>query len=137
MLPGRKYSVEDIVGIVIRRSWLIVLPLAIGAAAAAVVGERLPKRFRSETLIMLVPQRIPEAYVKAAAATRMEDRLASLEDPLLSRSRLEKIILDLDLYSPAANRADGRNRAANANGRHDPGQAGAVTRIPAAFRIMP
>ena len=74
--------------------------VAIGAAAAAVVGERLPKRFRSETLIMLVPQRIPEAYVKAAAATRMEDRLASLEDQLLSRSRLEKIILDLDLYSP-------------------------------------
>ena len=103
MLPGTTYSVEDIFGILSRRFWLIVIPLAIGTAAAVAVGERLPKRYRSETLIMLVPQRIPEAYVKAAAVTSAQDRLATLEDQLLSRSRLEKIILDLDLY-PAPRR---------------------------------
>jgi len=38
------------------------------------------------------------AYVKGAVTTRIEDRLNSLEDQILSRSRLERIIVDLDLY---------------------------------------
>ena len=98
MLPGTQYSPEDIFRLIVRRAWLIVIPIAIGTAAAVAVGERLPKKYRSETLIMVVPQRIPEAYVKAAATMSIEDRLATLQDQLLSRSRLEKIILDLDLY---------------------------------------
>jgi polysaccharide chain length determinant protein (PEP-CTERM system associated) len=98
VLPGTQYSPEDFLRLIGRRAWLIILPLAIGMAAAVVVGERMPKKYRSETLIMLIPQRIPEAYVKAASTMSVEDRLATLEDQLLSRSRLEKIILDLDLY---------------------------------------
>ncbi len=47
---------------------------------------------------MLVPQRVPDSYVKSTVTTRIEDRLASLEDQILSRSRLERIILDLNLY---------------------------------------
>jgi polysaccharide chain length determinant protein (PEP-CTERM system associated) len=98
MLPGTRYSPEDILRMVARRAWMIIIPIAIGTAVAMLVGERIPKKYRSETLIMLVPQRIPEAFVKAASAMNIEDRLATLEQQLLSRSRLEKIILDLDLY---------------------------------------
>jgi len=98
VLPGKQYSPEDIFHLIVRRAWLIIIPIAIGTAAAVTVGERLPRKYRSETLIMVVPQRIPEAYVKAAATMSIEDRLATLQDQLLSRSRLEQIILDLDLY---------------------------------------
>jgi polysaccharide chain length determinant protein (PEP-CTERM system associated) len=98
VLPGQKYSAEDIVRILARRAWLIVITLVLVAAAAVIVSKRLPNQYRSETLIMLVPQRISDSYVKAAVTTRIEDRLATLEDQILSRSRLERIILDLDLY---------------------------------------
>jgi polysaccharide chain length determinant protein (PEP-CTERM system associated) len=98
MLPGKKYSPEDILRLVVRRSWLILLALALGATSAALVSSRLPDRFRSETLIMLIPQRIPDSYVKAAVRATIEDRLNTLQDQILSRSRLEKIITDLDLY---------------------------------------
>jgi polysaccharide chain length determinant protein (PEP-CTERM system associated) len=98
VLPGQKYSAEDILRILARRAWLIVVTLVLVAAASVVVSKRLPNQYRSETLIMLVPQRISDSYVKAAVTTRIEDRLATLEDQILSRSRLERIILDLDLY---------------------------------------
>jgi polysaccharide chain length determinant protein (PEP-CTERM system associated) len=49
-------------------------------------------------MIMLVAQRIPDSYVKATATTKIEDRLATLKEQILSRSRLERIILDLGLY---------------------------------------
>ena len=98
MLPGKKYTPEDIVRIAFRRSWLIAIPLIVATSIAVVYSKRLPNRYRSETLIMLSPQRIPDSYVKTTVTTRIEDRLASLNDQILSRSRLERIILDLDLY---------------------------------------
>jgi polysaccharide chain length determinant protein (PEP-CTERM system associated) len=98
VLPGQTYSPEDILRILGRRAWLIVIMLVLGAAVAVGVSKRLPNQYRSETLIMLVPQRISDNYVKAAVTGRIEDRLATLEDQILSRSRLERIILDLDLY---------------------------------------
>jgi polysaccharide chain length determinant protein (PEP-CTERM system associated) len=98
VLPGKKYTPEDIVKLAGRRAWLLVIPLVVATAAAVAVGQRLPKKYRSDTLIMLVPQRIPDSYVKSAGSDNLEDRLATLEDQLLSRSRLERIILDLNLY---------------------------------------
>ncbi len=98
VLPGKTYTPDDIVRILTRRAWLVVLPLALGMTLALVVGKRLPKKFSSETLIMVVPQRIPQSYVKAGGTENIEDRLATLQDQILSRSRLERIVLDLDLY---------------------------------------
>jgi polysaccharide chain length determinant protein (PEP-CTERM system associated) len=98
MLPGKKYTPEDVVRILLRRSWIIVITLALGATAAALVSKRLPNQYRSETLIMLIPQRIPDTIVKGAIKATIEDRLNSLQDQILSRSRLERIIDDLKLY---------------------------------------
>jgi len=99
VLPGKKYTIEAIARIAVRRAWIIAVSLGLCTAAAVVVSKRLPNQFRSETLIMLMPQRIPDSYVKSAVTGKIEDQLNSIEDQILSRSRLERIILDLSLYS--------------------------------------
>lgn len=98
MLPGKKYTPEEIVRILLRRKWLIILPLVLGTAGGIVVFRKMPKLYRSETLIMVVPQRVPDAYVKSTITATVQDRLTSISDQILSRSRLERIILDFDLY---------------------------------------
>jgi polysaccharide chain length determinant protein (PEP-CTERM system associated) len=99
MLPGRKYTPADIGRILLSKWWLILLTFGLGSGLALGVSKRLPNRYRSETLIMLVPQRISDSYVKAAVTpASIGDRLNSLEDQILNRSRLEKIINDLHLY---------------------------------------
>ena len=100
MLPGKKYTPEDIIRILSRRWWLAVLPLIVCAAAAVGVSKFLPNQYRSETLIMLFPQRVPDSYVKSTVTASIEDRLTTLQDQILSRSRLERIIVDLNLYEP-------------------------------------
>ncbi len=105
MLPGKKYEPEDLLRIARRRAWVIVAPFVL-LTAAAVVGSRfLPNRYRSETLIMVVPQRVPETYVKATVTSRIEDRLQSISQQILSRTRLERIIQDFNLYSTQRQRA--------------------------------
>jgi len=77
---------------------MLALPLAIGVGAGAAAYRWLPVKYRSETLIMVVPQRIPDAYVQSTVSANVEDRLRSVSEQILSRSRLERIIQDFDLY---------------------------------------
>jgi polysaccharide chain length determinant protein (PEP-CTERM system associated) len=98
VLPGKKYTPEEILRTALRRKWLIVLPIIVGSAAGVVVYRKMPKLYRSETLIMVVPQQIPDSYVKSTVTATVQDRLTSISDQILSRSRLERIITDFDLY---------------------------------------
>jgi polysaccharide chain length determinant protein (PEP-CTERM system associated) len=98
VLPGKSYTPEELLHIVLRRKWLILVPFVVAALSTALVAHRLPKRYRSETVILVVPQRVPEEYVRSTVTARIEDRLSSLREQILSRSRLERVIQDFNLY---------------------------------------
>ena len=72
--------------------------MLLGLAATPLLARFAPEKYRSETLIMVVPQRVPDSYVKATITESIEDRLPSISEQILSRSRLERIITDMDLY---------------------------------------
>jgi len=101
MIPGKKYTPEDFLLIGWRWKWLLVLPLVVGAAAAAVWVRFQPDLYRAETVILVIPQRVPENYVRSTVTTRLQDRLQSISQQILSRTRLERIILDFNLYPEA------------------------------------
>lgn len=98
MLPGRKYTPEDVVAIAWRRKWLIILIVGLLTSAGVGVSLRLPNLYDSETLILVIPQRVPESYVRSTVTVRIEDRLRSITPQILSRTRLERIIEDFNLY---------------------------------------
>jgi polysaccharide chain length determinant protein (PEP-CTERM system associated) len=101
VIPGKQYSLEDVVLSAWRRKWWAILPaIAITAGVYAWV-RTLPNLYRSDTLILVVPQRVPENYVKSTVTTRIEDRLQSIQQQILSRTRLERIIQDFNLYADA------------------------------------
>jgi polysaccharide chain length determinant protein (PEP-CTERM system associated) len=99
VLPGKKYTPEDVVRILWRGKWLIALPFMICALAAAGIAYSLPNQYRSQTLVLVVPQRVPEAYVRSTVTTRIEERVRSIREQILSRSRLERIIEEFNLYA--------------------------------------
>ena len=69
------------------------------AVSVAAWARTLPNLYHSETLILVVPQRVPESYVRSTVTTRIEDRLQSITQQILSRTRLERIIQDFNLYA--------------------------------------
>jgi polysaccharide chain length determinant protein (PEP-CTERM system associated) len=99
MLPGKKFTPEDVLQIAWKRVWFILLPLAVVSAATAVYVRSLPNMYRSESTIMVRPQRVPEAYVQSTVTTRIEDRLQAIQQTILSRTRLERIINEFNLYA--------------------------------------
>jgi polysaccharide chain length determinant protein (PEP-CTERM system associated) len=101
VVPGKKYTPEDFLDIARRRIWLIIVPFVLVATATAIESKLTPNLYRSETVILVVPQRIPESYVRSTVTSRIEDRLQSIGQQILSRTRLERIILDFNLYASA------------------------------------
>lgn len=98
MLPGQTYTPEKVLRILWQRKWLIVLPL-VGGLALGVAGYRMmPLQYKSETLIMVTPQQVPDDYVKSTLTATVQDRLRTVNEQIMSRSRLELVIRDFDLY---------------------------------------
>ena len=99
MIPGKRYTPEAVLQAIWRRKWLVLVPFVLISVTTAAVARRLPNRFRAEALILVVPQQIPESYVQPTVRVRLEDRLASFNQQILSRTRLEQIVREFDLYS--------------------------------------
>jgi hypothetical protein len=98
MLPGKKYTPEDLLQIAWRYRWALVLPLAVCLTGGILYAFSLPARYQSSALIQVVPQRVPESYVRPTVTAKIEDRLESVKQLILSRTKLESIILQFDLY---------------------------------------
>ena len=81
-----------------KRRWLIALPLVLLSGGAFAFSQGLPNLYQSETTILLVPQRVPETYVRATVTTRIEERLRTMREQSLSRPRLEGLIKEFNLY---------------------------------------
>lgn len=99
MLPGRKYTPEDILSLLVKRRWFLVVPFLLCSLGALLVSRWLPNVYQSETLIQVVPQRVPEEYVRSTVSTKLEERLQSLTQQIMSRTRLERIVQEFDLYA--------------------------------------
>ena len=99
MLPGRRYSPGDIWFLVKKWKWLIVVLWVIVGVGAVLIGKMMPDKYRSESLIQVVPQRVPENFVRSTVTSRIEDRLPAISQQILSRTRLERIIQDFTLYT--------------------------------------
>jgi polysaccharide chain length determinant protein (PEP-CTERM system associated) len=100
MLPGRKYTPSDIISLVWRFKWLIVIPWIVTSVGAVLYSRSLPDVYRSTSLIQIIPQRVPTSYVQSTITSSMQERLPALQQQILSRTRLERIIQDFALYQP-------------------------------------
>ena len=98
MLPGKKYAVSDYVAIGKRYWWIVALTTFVGTFAALIISASLRDSYQSEMLVQIVPQRVPDAFVQSTVTARTEDRMNSLEAQVKSRSQLERLIREFNLY---------------------------------------
>ena len=98
MLPGKSISPQLILGAVMRRPWLVITPLFVCTFLALLVARAQPELYQADTLIQIVPQRIPDNYVRPTVTTEIEDRLKAIQQQITSRTMLEQIITELNLY---------------------------------------
>lgn len=98
MVRNGELSISDVKR-VLRRYWWI-LPIttiflgAIGLGAALV----LPKKYTSQTMVLVEQPTVGSDYVKPVVTEDLDHRLVSMQEQILSRTRLQPIIEKFSLY---------------------------------------
>jgi len=83
----------------LRRRWLIITIFAvIGGPIAYAVSLALPAKYMSQTLVLVQQPTVPTEFVKPVDTTDISQRLAAMQQKILSRSMLEPIIRQYGLY---------------------------------------
>ena len=89
----------------LRRRWVLIMVLTVvGGPLAYGVSRFLPNRYKSTTLVLVQQPSVPSEIVKPVDTTDIGQRLASMQQQILSRTRLEPIIRQFGLYAADVNR---------------------------------
>jgi polysaccharide chain length determinant protein (PEP-CTERM system associated) len=97
VIPGKQYSPDEVLGTIWSRKWIVLVACLLGSAGAYGVTTFIPDSFRSEAVILVVPQRVSQEYVRGIV-TRVEDRLKTVSQEILGHASLERLINDFGLY---------------------------------------
>lgn len=84
--------------IAVRRRWAILLSLFLVWAVVWVASWLIPPTYKSEAVILVEQQKVPEQYVVPNVTVNLQDRLQSMTQQILSRTRLQTTIDRFHLY---------------------------------------
>lgn len=96
--PEKKYTLQEYIEILHRRMWYLIIPFILIVFVASIYSIAADKRYKASTLVLVTPQRVPEAFVQATVTSKVEERLQSIAQEVMSRTRLEQIIAEYKLY---------------------------------------
>ena len=78
MLGHRELTIQDYIGILKRRLWLVLLSTLVFLGAAVALTFWIPPQYMSQTLVLIEQQKVPTDYVTPVLTEDLNERLASL-----------------------------------------------------------
>lgn len=96
--PQHSFSIHTYLDIFLKRIWYFLIPVLLAVTGTIAYLMVTPRWYRSSTLVLVSPQKIPPDYVKATVTSSVAERLQSIAQEIMSRTRLEQIIVELKLY---------------------------------------
>jgi polysaccharide chain length determinant protein (PEP-CTERM system associated) len=100
--PNKPFNIHDYIEIFLKRIWYIIIPVIVVMTGAILYAYSSPKLYRASTLVLITPQKVPEAFVRPTVTSTVGERLQSIGQEIMSRTRLEQIISELKLYQEEA-----------------------------------
>src|SRR3972149_1796061 len=135
-------ELQDYLQIFTKRKWVIFLSFLFVFLGASVYTVLTPKKYKSTTTILIIPQRVPENFVRSTVTLGAESRLPIIEQQIKSRTRLKKVMEEVGLYASARKEGLQEEAAGAMGGRieieaaEDPGNAGSPPGSSSLFDIF-
>jgi polysaccharide biosynthesis transport protein len=98
VIPGTRYSPEQLFAILVRNRWHLIGGLVVGGILAGAIASVLPKSYKSAAVVLVVPQRVPDGYIKPIVAAKIEDRVKTISQEILGQTFLQHLMEEFDLY---------------------------------------
>src|SRR3972149_5177936 len=94
----RQLQLEDYIEIIFRRKWFIIIPFAASISGVILALLFVSRSYKSTTMILVEHQKVPESYVTPTVTIDITERLNTITQQVMSRTRLESIINEFGLY---------------------------------------
>jgi len=98
-MARRPLEPSDYLDIFSRRRWYFVVPAIVVSLTVFAVSMRLPRQYKSEAMVVVDPQKVPDSYVKPTISSDTVERLQTISQQILSRTQLMKLIDQFHLYT--------------------------------------
>jgi polysaccharide chain length determinant protein (PEP-CTERM system associated) len=98
MIGHRQLTFEDYAAIFRRRKWVLLISAVVCTVVGYLVSLASPKQYTSQTVVLVQQPAVPESYVTDISSGDLKQHLTTLQEQILSRSRLEAIINKFGLY---------------------------------------
>jgi polysaccharide biosynthesis transport protein len=89
---------KEVKGFIQRRKKTFILIFSSVLVISALIAVLLPPIYRSQAMILIEEQQIPEEYVKSTITSYAEERLQSITRQIMSHDQLKAIVRAHDLY---------------------------------------
>jgi polysaccharide chain length determinant protein (PEP-CTERM system associated) len=96
MVPAN-WGFQDYLNIARRRWFLIMGTAVLSVSVAVALCAILPKTYRSTTVILVENQKVPERYVQGVVSGTVQERVAMIQQQVLSRTTLSAVIKEFNL----------------------------------------
>lgn len=99
MVKNGEFSIADILRVVRGRWWITPVCVIVCGAAGVALAIKLPKQYTSKTLVLVSKPTVSADVVHPIVTEDLNQRLSSMKEQILSRTRLEPVIEKFSLYS--------------------------------------
>ena len=89
----------DVIAIIKRRKHYLIWPAVAIFVLSVIIAYTLPRTYRSTSTILIEEQEIPRDYVMTTVSSYAEHRIQTINQRIMSSTRLTEIINKLDLYA--------------------------------------
>jgi polysaccharide chain length determinant protein (PEP-CTERM system associated) len=96
------FNLTKYIDIALRRKYWVIIPFLIVVLAGLGYLLFAPKTFEAKTLILVQEQKVPQDFVRAIVSSELDDRLRTISQQVTSRTNLEAIIQEYQLYNSPA-----------------------------------
>ena len=104
--PDRSYNLDDYLEIFLRRRLYFVIPMVVIFVGACLWAAIAPRKYMASTLVLVTPPRVPAELVRSTVTSGISERLNSISQEIMSRTRLEAVIDELKLFPEEAKKVD-------------------------------
>src|SRR4030095_12914719 len=106
MIEKRDLALDDYLAILRRRLKLILIPTLLAPVMGYVASYAFTAKYTSQSLVLVEGQKVPEGVVQSVVTQDLAQRIATMQQQVLGRNRLQPMVERMTLVRGGKNLDD-------------------------------
>lgn len=103
MIANRELNLDDYLAMLRRRAWVLLIPALLAPLVGWLISFAFTPKYTSQALVLVEGQKVPTTMVQPVVTEDLTERIATLQQQVLSQSRLQPMLERLKLAKNGQN----------------------------------